>query len=104
MEGGADASRRDEAEVAGGGRVARARDEHGPEPAEVPARVTWPGGGHGWRWQGTVAADSCVRTGTLSFVVPDAPGPLALDLELVAAVDPMHAGLDLLGVDAPDRM
>ena len=34
----------------------------------------WPGGDHGWRWRGDVAADACVRVGTVQFVVPDAPG------------------------------
>ena len=51
---------------------------------EVTARLSWDGGHHGWRWQGDVAADACARAGTVSFVVPDAPGPLTLDLDLVA--------------------
>src|SRR5206468_328771 len=60
-------------------------DLHHPIPAaEIRARLTWIGGGHGWRWRGEVPADTCVRAGLISFVVPDAPGPLTLDLELVA--------------------
>ncbi len=51
---------------------------------EVTARLSWDGGGHGWRWRGEVGADCCLRAGTVSFVVPDAPGLLTLDLDLVA--------------------
>ncbi len=36
---------------------------------------------------GELPADSCVRVGTLQVVVPDAPGPLVLDLDLVAGDD-----------------
>ncbi len=52
--------------------------------AVVTARLCWSGGHHGWRWRGDVPADACVRIGTASFVVPDAPGTLTLDLELMA--------------------
>ena len=52
--------------------------------AVVTARVTWSGGSHGWRFGGAIPADDCVRVGTLSIVVPDAPGVLTLDLDLVA--------------------
>jgi beta-mannosidase len=48
--------------------------------AEVTAEAAWAGGGHTWRWQGDVPADSCVRVGTLQIVVPDAPGELTVDL------------------------
>lgn len=51
--------------------------------AEVTARVSWPGGGHAWRWRGDVAADNAVRVGVVRFVVPDVAGELALDLDLV---------------------
>ena len=51
--------------------------------AEV--RATWAGGHHRWRFTGDVGADACVRVGTLQMVVPDAPGPLELDLRLLAA-------------------
>jgi beta-mannosidase len=52
--------------------------------AEIVARLTWPGGRHGWRWRGEIPADACVRAGMVSFVVPETAGPLTLDLELVA--------------------
>jgi beta-mannosidase len=52
--------------------------------ADVTARVAWNGGSHAWRWAGDVPADSCVRIGTVSFVVPDTTGVLTVDLELVA--------------------
>lgn len=46
------------------------------------AVLRWPGGSHRWRWGGDVPADSCVRIGTIQFVVPDAPGGLWLDVAL----------------------
>jgi hypothetical protein len=51
----------------------------------VTAQLSWPGGEHRWTWAGDVGADECVRIGTIQAVVPDAPGPLALDLALEAA-------------------
>ncbi|HET6775391.1 MAG TPA: hypothetical protein VFH36_18905 [Acidimicrobiales bacterium] len=55
--------------------------------ARVTARLSWPGGGHVWRWTGDVEPDSCARVGTIQVLVPDrgavATGVLALDLELV---------------------
>ena len=50
--------------------------------AEVTAALSWPGGGHGWRWAGDVGPDACVRVGTLQVVVPDVEGDLVLDLAL----------------------
>ncbi len=50
--------------------------------ARVTARLEWPGGGHEWRWSGDVPADACVRVGALQAVVPEADGPLRLDLGL----------------------
>ncbi|MFP3901443.1 MAG: glycoside hydrolase family 2 protein [Acidimicrobiia bacterium] len=50
--------------------------------ARVTARLSWPGDEHRRGWRGDIPADDCVRVGTLQFVVPDAPGELALDLEL----------------------
>lgn len=44
------------------------------------AKLSWPGGSHAWRWGGDVPPDSCVRVGTIQFVVADAPGELWLDL------------------------
>lgn len=44
------------------------------------AKLSWPGGSHAWRWGGDVPPDSCVRVGTIQFVVADAPGEIWLDL------------------------
>jgi beta-mannosidase len=52
------------------------------EAALVEAVATWPGGRHGWRWQGDVGADDVARVGTIQLVVPDAEGPLDLALRL----------------------
>jgi beta-mannosidase len=52
--------------------------------AVVTARLSWPAGRHEWRWKGDVPADTCVRIGTVSFVVPH-DGELTLDLDLVAS-------------------
>lgn len=53
--------------------------------AEATVRASWAGGEHTWRFGGDVAADAVARVGTLQLVVPDAPGPLELDLRLVDA-------------------
>ena len=52
------------------------------EEVLVTATVRWPGGDHAWTWEGTVPPDSVVRVGTISIVVPDAPGALAIELAL----------------------
>jgi beta-mannosidase len=52
------------------------------EDAQVTAKLSWAGGDHAWRWEGGFPADSCERVGTLQVIVPPAPGPLALDVEL----------------------
>jgi beta-mannosidase len=52
------------------------------DDARVTARLEWPGGHHEWRWGGDIPADECVRVGTLQAVVPEAEGPLCLDLGL----------------------
>ena len=52
------------------------------DDARVTARLEWPGGHHDWSWIGNIPADSCVRVGTLQTVVPEADGPLRLDLGL----------------------
>jgi beta-mannosidase len=49
---------------------------------EVRATLRWDGGEHRWRFGGTVDADDVVRVGTLQIEVPDAPGPVALELVL----------------------
>ncbi len=48
--------------------------------AEVAAHLSWTGDGRSWRWAGDLPADECVRVGTVSIVVPDAPGPVRLAL------------------------
>ena len=52
---------------------------------EVAARLSWEGGDQRWRFGGHLDADTCVRVGTLSIEVPDAPGPMILTLELTGA-------------------
>lgn len=57
------------------------------EAAVVRARLSWDGEGSGaeeWRWEGAVAADTCVRVGTVSAVVPQGAGGLTLELDLAA--------------------
>jgi beta-mannosidase len=55
--------------------------------AQVRATLRWEGGSESWAWGGDVPADSCVRIGMVDTVVPDAPGPLVLELAL-DATDP----------------
>jgi beta-mannosidase len=50
--------------------------------ARVDAVLIWAGGEHRWWFEGDIPPDSCVRVGTLQVVVPDAPGPLTLTLDL----------------------
>lgn len=50
--------------------------------AQVEATVSWTGGEHTWRWGGDMPADECVRVGTITLVVPDAPGPLRIALRM----------------------
>ena len=50
------------------------------EDTVCTAKLSWPGGSHAWRWGGDVPPDSCVRVGTIQFVVADTPGELWLDL------------------------
>ena len=52
------------------------------EGARLEARLVWNGGSHERSFAGDIPADSCVRVTTLQVVVPDAPGPLTLDLTL----------------------
>jgi beta-mannosidase len=52
--------------------------------AVVDAVVTWPGGERRWRFGGPVGADDVAKVGHLEFAVPEAPGPLTLDLQLTA--------------------
>ena len=55
---------------------------HPLDRCAVAARLAWTGGAHTWSFAGAVPADGVARMGTLSFEVPDAPGPLELDLRL----------------------
>ena len=48
----------------------------------IDAALSWPGGSHAWSWEGDVPADSVVRVGTISYVVPEGVDRLTLDLEL----------------------
>ena len=60
-------------------------DRSAPEPhigAPTGSRSGAHANSHEWRWQGDVPADSCSRIGTIQVVVPDCPGPLALELSL----------------------
>jgi hypothetical protein len=52
------------------------------EAVVVEAVASWPGGRHGWRWQGEVGPDAVALVGTIQLVVPDAEGPLELALRL----------------------
>jgi beta-mannosidase len=52
------------------------------EAAVVEAVATWPGGRHGWRWRGDVAADAVARVGVIQLVVPAVEGRLDLALRL----------------------
>ena len=53
--------------------------------ATVSARLSWTGGEHRWAWAGEVEADTCARISTIQAVVPAAPGPLTLELDLESA-------------------
>jgi beta-mannosidase len=55
--------------------------------ATVTARLAWDGGEAAWSWEGDVPADDCARVGMVRAIVPDAPGPLTLEL----ALDHPHA-------------
>ncbi len=55
---------------------------HPLSACRLDASLAWPGGGHRWAFSGDVPPDAVARVGTLSFVVPEARGPLVLDLRL----------------------
>jgi len=48
----------------------------------VAAELAWAGGSHSWAWRGQAGADSVARIGSISWVVPAAPGPVDLHLYL----------------------
>jgi beta-mannosidase len=52
--------------------------------AVATARVHWRGGERSWRWQGDVAADSVAKVGQIELDVPEAHGPLVIDLDVIA--------------------
>jgi len=48
----------------------------------ITARLSWTGGERTWEFAGDIGADRCERITTLPVVVPQAPGPLWLELSL----------------------
>jgi beta-mannosidase len=50
------------------------------ESVKCSVALRWPGGEHHWEFEGDVPPDSCVRVGTVQFVVPNITGELWLDL------------------------
>lgn len=58
--------------------------------AVVDAELTWHGGSHRWRFGGDIGPDTVARVGTLSWVVPDAPGLATLHLQLSGPVDAVN--------------
>lgn len=63
-------------------------DRHEPvDNLELHLALRWSGGEHHWRFAGAVDADTCTRIGTVQFEVPDAPGPVELELELIGDGD-----------------
>ena len=52
--------------------------------AVVDVTASWSGGTRRWRFGGDVAADECVRVGSVSMEVPDTLGVLNVDLVLTA--------------------
>jgi beta-mannosidase len=50
--------------------------------AELTATLAWEGDSRAWRWAGDIGADACVRAGVIETVLPDAEGPVMLDLAL----------------------
>ena len=53
-----------------------------PFEATVTARLDMAGTAAEWTWGGEVAADSCVRVGTVQAVAPEADGRLVLELSM----------------------
>jgi beta-mannosidase len=52
------------------------------EQVVCSATLRWPGGQQQWQWSGDIPPDTCVRVGTMQFVVPDVRGELWIDLVL----------------------
>ncbi|MGI9623731.1 MAG: glycoside hydrolase family 2 protein [Acidimicrobiales bacterium] len=60
------------------------------EGATVDASLSWPGDDHRWRFEGDVEADAVVRVGTISWIVPETPGQVTLNLRLRGPVDAVN--------------
>lgn len=74
---------------------------HALADATVTATLRWSGdGSHTWSFGGALPADSCVRVGTIQFVVPDAPGDLWLDLTFEAG-DQVVTNRDIATIARP---
>lgn len=58
--------------------------------ARIEAELRWPGDVHHWYFEGDIDADSVVRVGTLSWVVPDAPGLATLTIRLSGPVEAVN--------------
>lgn len=48
--------------------------------AMLAATLSWMGGRRSLSWSGDLPPDACVKVGTFDAAVPDAPGPVVLDL------------------------
>lgn len=55
--------------------------------AALTATLTWAAGSQTYRYVGGVDADSVARIGTIQMVVPEADGPLVLELDLTYEVE-----------------
>ena len=60
------------------------------DPAVVDVEARWATGHRRWRFGGGVAADECVKVGTLTLDVPDTLGKLTFDLTLTAGSTVAH--------------
>jgi beta-mannosidase len=56
----------------------------------VDASLSWPGGSHRWRFGGAVAGNDVTRVGTISWIVPDAPGLVTLTLTMRGPVEAVN--------------
>jgi beta-mannosidase len=66
------------------------------EGAVVEAQLSWTGGQRSWRWGGDVPADACARVGSLVADVPEAPGPLTVELTCRHGDEVAHNRYDAL--------
>jgi beta-mannosidase len=63
---------------------------HPVENAVIDATISWAGDTHRWRFSGPIEADAVTRVGTLSWVVPDAPGLATLTVMLSGPIEAMN--------------